>query len=189
MTDTTERKLFAPVQIGPMTLKHRVVMAPLTSQQPGDIPGALMREHYTQRALDGGLIVSEATAVSVTARGWLGAPGLYSDPEVEGLSKITQAVHAKGGRMFSQLWAHGSLIAHRDDGRRRRYRRRSTRRIGRTHRLCPLPVAGSDVLHGRIEARACSASHRGPLMKEAKLRLAGTTGSLSTAVSWLRVSP
>lgn len=107
MTDTTERKLFAPVQIGPMTLKHRVVMAPLTSQQPGDIPGALMREHYTQRASDGGLIVSEATAVSVTARGWLGAPGLYSDPQVEGLSKITQAVHAKGGRMFSQLWHTG----------------------------------------------------------------------------------
>jgi N-ethylmaleimide reductase len=103
-------KLFTPVQIGPITLKHRVVMAPLTrsrSQQPGDIPGDLMLEYYTQRASDGGFIISEATPVSITARGWLGAPGLYTDEQVEGWKKITAAVHAKGGKMFSQLWHTG----------------------------------------------------------------------------------
>jgi N-ethylmaleimide reductase len=102
--------LFTSVQIGPITLKHRVVMAPLTrsrSQQPGDIPGDLMLKYYTQRASDGGLIISEATPISITARGWLGAPGLYSDEQVEGWKRITAAVHSKGGLMFSQLWHTG----------------------------------------------------------------------------------
>jgi N-ethylmaleimide reductase len=110
MRTTTERKLFTRVQLGAITLKHRVVMAPLTrsrSEQPGDIPGDLMAEYYTQRTSDGGLIISEATPVSITARGWLGAPGLYSDQQVEGWKKIVRAVHAKGGHMFSQLWHTG----------------------------------------------------------------------------------
>jgi N-ethylmaleimide reductase len=105
-----ERKLFTPVQIGAIALKHRVVMAPLTpsrSVQPGDIPGELMREYYEQRASDGGLIISEATTISITARGWYGAPGMYSDEQVEGWKKIVDAVHANGGRMFSQLWHMG----------------------------------------------------------------------------------
>ena len=106
----TEQKLFTPVQIGPITLKHRVVMAPLTrsrSEQPGDIPGDLMLEYYTQRASNGGLIISEATTISITGRGWFGAPGLYSDAQVEGWKKIVNAVHAKGGHIFSQLWHTG----------------------------------------------------------------------------------
>ncbi len=107
---TSERKLFTPLQLGAMTLKHRVVMAPLTrsrSEQPGDIPGDLMREYYTQRASDGGFIVSEATPISITGRGWLGAPALYSDQQVEGWKKLTAEVHAKGSHMFSQLWHTG----------------------------------------------------------------------------------
>src|SRR5208283_3564985 len=87
-----------------------VVMAPLTrsrSAQPGDIPGDLMVEYYGQRASEGGLIISEATAISITARGWYGAPGLYSDQQVAGWEKVVGAVHAKGGRMFSQLWHTG----------------------------------------------------------------------------------
>ena len=110
MTTTTERKLFTPVELGAIKLKHRIVMAPLTrsrSEQPGDIPGDLMAEYYTQRTSDGGLIISEATPVSITARGWLGAPGLYSDQQAEGWKKIVTAVHAKGGHMFSQLWHTG----------------------------------------------------------------------------------
>src|SRR5215475_7258442 len=106
----TEQGLFTPVQIGDMTLKHRVVMAPLTrsrSEQPGDIPGDLMLEYYTQRASDGGLIVSEATSISITGKGWYGAPGLYSDAHVEGWKKIVNAIHAKGGYIFSQLWHTG----------------------------------------------------------------------------------
>src|SRR5271169_4067611 len=104
MKENPGPKLFTPLQIGPMTLQHRVVMAPLTrsrSVQPGDIPGDLMVEYYGQRASEGGLIISEATAISITARGWYGAPGLYSDQQVEGWKKIVDAGHANGGRMFS----------------------------------------------------------------------------------------
>jgi N-ethylmaleimide reductase len=103
-------KLFTPVQLGRMNLKHRVVMAPLTrsrSVQPGDIPGDLMLQYYTQRTSDGGFILSEATSISIAGRGWFGAPGLYSDQQVEGWKKIVGSVHAKGGRMFSQLWHTG----------------------------------------------------------------------------------
>jgi N-ethylmaleimide reductase len=110
MTMDTDRKLFSPIQVGPMSLTHRVVMAPLTrsrSEQPGDIPGSLMREYYTQRASEGGLIISEATAISIYARGWFGAPGMYSDEQVASWSRVTAAVHSKGGRMFSQLWHTG----------------------------------------------------------------------------------
>ena len=102
--------LFSSIDVGPMALSHRVVMAPLTrsrSEQPGDVPGDLMREYYSQRASNGGLVISEATTISISARGWLGAPGLYSDQQVEGWKKITAAGHAKGGRMFSQLWHTG----------------------------------------------------------------------------------
>jgi len=109
-------KLFSPVKIGPITLSHRIVMAPLTRQRsewPGDIPNALMVEYYGQRASDGGLIVSEATTISITARGYLGAPGIYSDAQVEGWKKVTGAVHAKGGRMFLQLW-HVGRVSHID---------------------------------------------------------------------------
>jgi len=104
------RKLFSPVQVGSITLGHRVVMAPLTrsrSEQPGDIPGNLMLEYYTQRASEGGLIISEATSISITGRGWFGAPGMYSDEQVAGWKKITSTVHGKGGWMFSQLWHVG----------------------------------------------------------------------------------
>jgi N-ethylmaleimide reductase len=103
-------KLFTPLEIGPMKLKHRVVMAPLTrsrSIQPNSIPGDLMAEYYAQRASDGGFIIGEATNISITSRGWLGAPGLYSDEQVKGWKKIVDGVHSKGGHMFAQLWHTG----------------------------------------------------------------------------------
>ena len=106
--------LFTPLQVGPLTLKHRVVMAPLTrsrAEQPGDVPGDLMRTYYAQRASDGGLIIAEATSISIGSRGWFGAPGLYSEAQVRGWAKITAAVHQTGGFMFSQLW-HTGRSAH-----------------------------------------------------------------------------
>jgi N-ethylmaleimide reductase len=109
-------KLFTPIQVGSMELKHRVVMAPLTrsrSVQPGSIPGDLMLEYYSQRASDGGLIVSEGTSISIAGGGWFGAPGLYSDEQVAGWKRITNAVHGKRGHMFSQLW-HTGRAAHVD---------------------------------------------------------------------------
>jgi len=102
--------LFTPIRLGAIDLKHRVVMAPLTrsrSEQPGDVPGTLMREYYTQRSSDGGLIVAEATSISSAARGWYGAPGLFTEPQVEGWKSIVAAVHAKGGKILSQLWHTG----------------------------------------------------------------------------------
>lgn len=102
--------LFTPVQFGPMQLKHRIVMAPLTrsrSIQPYSVPGELMKEYYAQRASDGGFIISEATNISITSRGWLGSPGLYSEQQVEGWKKVVSGVHAKGGHMFAQLWHTG----------------------------------------------------------------------------------
>jgi N-ethylmaleimide reductase len=110
MVTITPTRLFTPAQIGPIALGHRVVMAPLTrsrSRQPGDIPSDLMLEYYTQRASAGGLIIGEATAISPTARGWYGAPGFFSDEQVAGWRRITDAVHAKGGIMFGQLWHTG----------------------------------------------------------------------------------
>jgi N-ethylmaleimide reductase len=110
MKTLTANKLFTPIQVGPMQLKHRVVMGPLTrsrSVQPGNIPGDLMLEYYSQRASDGGLIVSEATSISVAGGGWFAAPGMYSDEQVAGWKKITDAVHQKRGYMFSQLWHTG----------------------------------------------------------------------------------
>src|SRR5260370_33417928 len=89
-------KLFTPIQVGPMELKHRVVMAPLTrsrSVQPGSIPGDLMLEYYSQRASDGGLIVSEGTSISLAAGGWLGSPRLFCDERVWGCRRTTARCH------------------------------------------------------------------------------------------------
>jgi hypothetical protein len=95
--------LFSPISIGSLSLTHRVVMAPL----PGDVPNDLLLKYYSQRVSRGGLVIGEGTTISTSARGWLGAPGLYSGEQVEGWKKITAAVHAKNGYMFAQLWHTG----------------------------------------------------------------------------------
>lgn len=110
------RKLFTPISVGAIELGHRVVMAPLTRMRstiPGDVPNDLMLEYYTQRASDGGLIVTEAAAISITGRGYLGAPGIYSNAQVEGWRRITEAVHAKGAKIVLQLW-HVGRTSHVD---------------------------------------------------------------------------
>ncbi|MFO1020385.1 MAG: alkene reductase [Planctomycetales bacterium] len=102
--------LFSSVQLGSITLPHRVVMAPLTrlrSTLPGDLPNDLMAEMYSQRASGQGLLIGEATPVSMQGRGYLGAPGIYDDAQIPGWQKITDAVHARGARMFLQLWHVG----------------------------------------------------------------------------------
>ena len=110
------QKLLSPIKIGPLALSHRIVMAPLTrlrSQVPGDIPVALMAEYYAQRASEGGLIISEGTTVSIGGRGYLGAPGIYSQEQVTGWREVTDAVHKQGGYIFLQLW-HVGRVAHVD---------------------------------------------------------------------------
>jgi N-ethylmaleimide reductase len=110
MNNPSQIKLFTPVQLGAITLPHRIVLAPMTrlrSEQPGDIPGDLMATYYGQRATDQGLLIAEATTVSIQGRGYLGAPGIYSDQQVIGWKRVTDAVHSRGGRIFLQLWHVG----------------------------------------------------------------------------------
>ncbi|RLN96568.1 hypothetical protein BBJ28_00014361 [Nothophytophthora sp. Chile5] len=110
-------KLFSAVKLGgkksAVQLKHRVVMAPMTRQRMGDdgVPGAAVAEFYKQRATDGGLLISEATNISALARGYYGAPGLFTPEQVEGWKDVTTAVHGKGGKIFNQLW-HTGRVSH-----------------------------------------------------------------------------
>jgi N-ethylmaleimide reductase len=115
MGQTTELKLFSSVSIGATSLKHRVVMPPLTRlrSNPDDGVSDMMVEHYAQRASDGGLIIIESANVSIHARGYFGAPGLYLDSHIEGYRKIADAVHAKGGRVFAQI-VHCGRTSHVD---------------------------------------------------------------------------
>ena len=102
--------LFTPTQLGALSLKHRVVMPPLTrlrSRQPGDVPQDMNAVYYGQRATDGGLIITEATDISPAATGYAGAPGIHSEEQVDGWKKVTAAVHAKGGLIVNQLWYTG----------------------------------------------------------------------------------
>jgi N-ethylmaleimide reductase len=110
MVTNTHNKLFTPVRVGATSLIHRIVMPPMSrlrAEWPSGVPSGLMLEYYGQRASDGGLIFTEATAVGASARGYRGAPGIYNDEQVVGWKRITDAVHAKGGYMFAQLWHAG----------------------------------------------------------------------------------
>lgn len=105
--------LFSTVLLGKNQLKSRIVMAPMTrcrSSQPGDIPNDLMATYYAQRA-GAGLIITEATQISPQGKGYSFTPGIYSNEQVEGWKKITNAVHAKGGIIYNQLW-HVGRVSH-----------------------------------------------------------------------------
>ncbi|MCG5240561.1 alkene reductase [Azospirillum doebereinerae] len=106
--------LFTPVRLGALALGHRVVMAPLTrmrASQPGDVPQAMNVEYYRQRASLGGLIITEATDISAQARGYPGVPGIHTERQVAGWSRVTEAVHAKRGRIVLQIW-HTGRVSH-----------------------------------------------------------------------------
>jgi N-ethylmaleimide reductase len=110
MPDTTD--LFTPLQLGPYTLKNRLVMAPLTRNRAGTegIPGELNALYYRQRA-GAGLILTEATCISPLAVGYPATPGIWNGAQVAGWARVTQAVHEVGGRIFCQLW-HVGRISH-----------------------------------------------------------------------------
>ena len=104
--------LFQPIQLGAIHAKNRILMAPLTrgrSSQPGSVPNEMMVTYYRQRA-GAGLIISEATGISVEGLGWPAAPGIWSDEQVEGWKKVTEAVHAQGGAIVLQMWHMGRLV-------------------------------------------------------------------------------
>lgn len=106
----SESHLFQPVTFGDLHLPNRVIMAPLTRARAVDerTPNELMREYYVQRA-GAGLILSEATSVSPQGVGYADTPGIWSERQVEGWTKITSAVHAAGGRILLQLWHVGRV--------------------------------------------------------------------------------
>lgn len=113
MTDKNT-DLFNPLAIGDLTLKNRIVMAPLTRRRAneGNVPGELNAEYYRQRA-SAGLIISEATQISPQGVGYPNTPGIHSAEQVVGWQKITNAVHSEGGLIFMQLW-HVGRISHPD---------------------------------------------------------------------------
>jgi len=105
--------LFSPIHLGSLELGNRMVMAPLTrNRAPGGMPTALMAEYYTQRAT-AGLIITEGSQISDQAVGYPATPGIHSDAQAEAWKKITDAVHAKGGRIVVQLW-HCGRVSHPD---------------------------------------------------------------------------
>jgi N-ethylmaleimide reductase len=106
--------LFSPLQVGPYRLGHRVAMAPLTrmrAEKPSLAPRPLNVEYYAQRATEGGLIIAEASPVMATGFGSPGVPGIYTGQQIRGWRQVVDAVHARGGVIFLQLW-HVGRVSH-----------------------------------------------------------------------------
>lgn len=111
--ESTPATLFDPITIGALELKNRIFMAPLTRNRANhadDAPHALNATYYAQRA-SAGLLIAEATQISPQGKGYAFTPGIYSDAQVAGWRLVTDAVHAKGGRIVLQLW-HVGRISH-----------------------------------------------------------------------------
>lgn len=104
--------LLSPYRLGKLELANRVVMAPLTRNRAGagNVPTPLIVEYYAQRA-SAGLIVTEATQVIPEGQGYEATPGIHSPEQIEGWKEVTRAVHARGGRIFLQLW-HVGRVSH-----------------------------------------------------------------------------
>lgn len=112
-----DHSLFSPFTAGSLQLANRIVMAPLTrNRAPGAVPTPLMATYYSQRAT-AGLLITEATPVSHQGQGYADVPGLYTPEQVAGWRQVTDAVHAAGGKIVTQLWhvgrvSHASLQPH-----------------------------------------------------------------------------
>ncbi|RGE46414.1 alkene reductase [Comamonas testosteroni] len=104
--------LFDPIDAGDLRLPNRIAMAPLTrNRAPGAVPTEQMQTYYAQRAT-AGLLISEGTAISAQAQGYADVPGLYGEDQLQAWKKVTDAVHAKGGRIVTQLWHVGRISHH-----------------------------------------------------------------------------
>src|ERR1700754_1581623 len=102
---------FEPVTVGGLVLPHRIAMSPMTrNRAPGQVPTDLMALYYAQRA-GAGLIITEGTQPSVVGQGYLNTPGIHSGEQIRGWRKVTDAVHARGGRIFVQLM-HSGRVGH-----------------------------------------------------------------------------
>ena len=106
--------LFTPLKVGALTLPNRILLAPLTRARAdaGHMPNDMMAEYYSQRAT-GGLLITECTMVAPGTSAFVNEPGIYSDAQIAAWKNVTDAVHAKGGRIFMQIW-HAGRAAHPD---------------------------------------------------------------------------
>ena len=103
--------LFTPTQLGSLSLKNRIVMAPMTrSRAIGNVPNALMEQYYRLRA-DAGLIITEGTSPSPNGLGYARIPGLFNEEQMQGWRRVTDGVHQAGGRIFVQLM-HTGRVSH-----------------------------------------------------------------------------
>jgi N-ethylmaleimide reductase len=110
--------LFSAYRLGSLPLKNRFLMAPMTrsrASQPGDAPNALMAEYYSQRA-SAGIIITEATQISLQGMGYARTPGIYSRQQIDGWKLVTEAVHRAGSKIFLQLWHVGRVSSARVNG-------------------------------------------------------------------------
>jgi N-ethylmaleimide reductase len=107
--------LLRPIKLNDLELNNRVIMAPMTrsrADNEGNVPNDMMVTYYAQRA-GAGLIISEGSQISKQAEGYINTPGIYTPEQVEGWKKVTEAVHAEGGKIFLQLW-HVGRMSHPD---------------------------------------------------------------------------
>ena len=106
--------LFNTLKLGSLTLPNRILLAPLTRTRAdaGHLPNAMMTEYYSQRAT-GGLLITECTMVAPGTSAFINEPGIYSDAQIAAWKNVTDAVHAKGGRIFMQIW-HAGRATHPD---------------------------------------------------------------------------
>ncbi|CAM1347007.1 alkene reductase [Tenacibaculum insulae] len=110
--------LFTPYNMNGIALENRFLMAPMTrsrATQPGDVPNALMAEYYGQRA-SAGIIITEATQISLQGKGYAKTPGIYIPEQIEGWKLITEEVHKKGSKIFLQLWHVGRVSSSQVNG-------------------------------------------------------------------------
>ncbi|WP_321332136.1 alkene reductase [uncultured Bacteroides sp.] len=111
-------KLFEQNNLRSLSLQNRFVMAPMTrsrSSQPGDVPNDIMVEYYRQRT-SAGLIITEATQISLQGKGYERTPGIYTEEQIEAWKKITKIVHENGSKIFSQLWHVGRISSSKVNG-------------------------------------------------------------------------
>src|SRR5450432_149503 len=107
--------LFSPFDAGVLHLKHRIVHPPLTRLRANgdDSVSEMMIEYYSQRATDGGLMITESVHPSFESRGYIGAPGIYNDDHIAGWKRLVNEVHTKGATIFMQI-SHDGRQSHKD---------------------------------------------------------------------------
>src|SRR5262245_14975952 len=105
VSKTNMPTLFEPLRVGNLELDNRIIMAPMTRSRADDagIQPSYTTKYYSQRA-SAGLIITEATNISPMAKGYVRTPGIYTPEQIESWRPVTQAVHARGGKIFMQLF-------------------------------------------------------------------------------------